>query len=91
MSTLLLSTEQASSLAALAVKFAVHDPAVTKALVSMHIASYAVANNSALDEPALPDANYDDLATRHRFIKNLNHAGRPTGSPQPAARACGWC
>ena len=64
----------ASSLAALALKFAVQDPGVTSALVSMHIEQYAEANIAALDEPPLSDDDFYELRTTHRFIKNLNHA-----------------
>ena len=64
----------ASSLAALALKFAVQDPGVTSALVSMHVEQHAEANIAALDEPPLSDEDFYELRTTHRFIKNLNHA-----------------
>ncbi len=63
----------AGSLAALAIKFAVHHAGVTTALSSMHVREHAEANVAALDEPPLADEVFDELMTRYRFIKNLNH------------------
>lgn len=63
----------ASSLAALALKFALHDPGVTIAITSMHLAQFAEANIAAMDEPPLSDAVFDLLKTRHRLIKNFNN------------------
>lgn len=65
----------ASSLAALALKFAIHSDDITTAITSMHVAQYAKANIDAVDEPALSDALYHQLRTSHRFIKNMNHVG----------------
>lgn len=67
--------QYASSLAALAIKFACHSPAVTSAITSMHIEDYARMNAAALDEPDLPPEIFHRLMTSHRFIKNLNHTG----------------
>lgn len=64
----------AGSLTALALKFAVQDPGVTTALVSMHVKEYAEANIAALDEAPLSTEDFHELFTTHRFIKNLNHA-----------------
>ena len=64
----------AGSLAALALKFAVQDPGVTSALVSMHVKEYAEADIAAFDEPPLSADDFYELRTTHRFIKNLNHA-----------------
>jgi methylglyoxal reductase len=64
----------ASSLAALAVKFACHLPGVTTAITSMHVEAYARMNIAALDEPDLPPELFERLRTSHRFIKNMNHA-----------------
>ncbi|HTH99684.1 MAG TPA: aldo/keto reductase [Acidisoma sp.] len=69
----------ASSLAALAIKFALHDPHVTTAITSMHVPDFAEANSAAMDEPRLRDEVFQLLMTRHRFIKNFNnvkHFGR---------------
>ena len=68
--------EHAGSLAALALKFVVHDPAVTTALSSMHVTAHAEANVAALTGPPLSDAVFDDLFAHHRFIKNQNYAGQ---------------
>jgi methylglyoxal reductase len=64
----------AGSLAALAIKFALHDPGVTTALVSMHVKEFAEADVAALEEAPLSDEDFRALFTTHRFIKNLNHA-----------------
>lgn len=63
----------ASSLAALALKFVLHDPGVTTAITSMHLAQFAKANIAAMDEPPLSDEVFDLLKTRHRLIKNFNN------------------
>jgi aryl-alcohol dehydrogenase-like predicted oxidoreductase len=68
--------QHASSLAALALKFVLHDPDVTTALVSMHVAKFAEMNIAALDEPPLSTDAFDALFVHHRFIKNLNYAGQ---------------
>jgi methylglyoxal reductase len=67
--------EAASSLAALALKFATHSSEVTTAITSMHVEQYARANIDALAEPPLAQAMYEKLRTSHRFIKNMNHVG----------------
>lgn len=64
----------ASSLAALAVKFACYQPEVTTAISSMHVENYARMNVAALDEPELPEEIFYRLKTSHRFIKNMSHA-----------------
>ncbi|HTH99527.1 MAG TPA: aldo/keto reductase, partial [Acidisoma sp.] len=69
----------ASSLAALAIKFVLHDPQVTTAITSMHVPEFAEANIAVMDEPRLKDEVFQLLMTRHRFIKNFNnvkHFGR---------------
>lgn len=63
----------ASSLAALAIKFAIHHPGVTSALTSMHVREYADMNIAAVDETPLPDDIFHKLFTRHRFTKNLSY------------------
>jgi methylglyoxal reductase len=67
--------QYASSLAALAIKFACHLPGVTTAISSMHVEDYARMNIAALDEPDLPAEIFLRLRTSHRFIKNMNHTG----------------
>jgi methylglyoxal reductase len=67
--------QYASSLAALAIKFACHLPGVTTAITSMHVEDYARINIAALDEPDLPLEIFHRLRTSHRFIKNMNHSG----------------
>jgi aryl-alcohol dehydrogenase-like predicted oxidoreductase len=64
--------EHASSLAALALKFATFEPAVTTAISSMHVKQYAEMNVAALDEPPLTREMFERLRTRHRFIKNFS-------------------
>lgn len=68
--------EYASSLAALAIRFATHLDGITTALVLMHVREHAEMNIAALDEPDLPDDVFHLLRTRHRFIKNFNNAGQ---------------
>jgi methylglyoxal reductase len=65
----------ASSLAALAIKFACHMPEVTTAITSMHIEEYARMNIAAMNEPDLTEDVFHTLRTSHRFIKNMNHSG----------------
>ena len=65
--------DHASSLAALAVKFAVHHPGVTTGISSMHIEEYARMNAAAVDEAPLPDEVVERLLTSHRFAVNLGH------------------
>ena len=64
---------EASSLAALALKFVLHDPDVTTAITSMHMAKFAEANIAAIDEPPLSEDVFQLLKTRHRLIKNFNN------------------
>ncbi|MFL6601871.1 MAG: aldo/keto reductase [Steroidobacteraceae bacterium] len=61
----------AGSLAALALKFVLHDPGVTSALVSMHVRAFAEENVRALTEPTLPEGIFDDLRRRHRWVRNF--------------------
>ena len=65
--------EHASSLAALAVKFAIHDPGATTAITSMHVEEYARMNIAAADEDRLPDDLFWKLRTSHRFEINLSN------------------
>jgi aryl-alcohol dehydrogenase-like predicted oxidoreductase len=61
--------EYASSLAALALKFALWHPGVTTAITSMHEQRYAAMNIAAAQEPRLPENVFKALMFKHRFIK----------------------
>ena len=63
--------EHAGSLAALAVRFALHSPGVTTALTSMHDVRHAAMNIDALEGPPLDEEVFRALMFRHRFIKNF--------------------
>jgi aryl-alcohol dehydrogenase-like predicted oxidoreductase len=63
--------EHARSLAALALKFALHHPGVTTATVSMHVRAHADEDIDATEEPPLPEAVFDELRRRHRWLVNL--------------------
>lgn len=63
--------EHAGSLAALALKFALHHPGVTTATVSMHVRAYADQDIDALSEPDLPEQVFEELRRRHRWLVNL--------------------
>lgn len=65
--------DHASSLAALAVKFAIRDPGVTTAITSMHVEDYARMNVAAVDEPPLSEELMWTLRTSHRFEINLSN------------------
>jgi aryl-alcohol dehydrogenase-like predicted oxidoreductase len=67
--------EHAGSLAALAVKFAIHHPGVTTAITSMHVEDYARMNIAAVDEEPLSEELFYTLRTSHRFEVNLSMAG----------------
>jgi aryl-alcohol dehydrogenase-like predicted oxidoreductase len=63
----------AASLAALALKFVLHHPGVTSALVSMHIKKFAEENMRAMDEAPLSDEVFEDLRRHYRWIRNFYH------------------
>lgn len=65
--------EYASSLAALAIKYAIHGAGITSALTSMHVREYADMNIAAVDEDPLPEEIFQELFTRHRFTKNFSY------------------
>lgn len=65
--------QYASSLAALAIKFAIQHSGVTSALSSMHVREYAEMNIAAVEEDPLPDDIFFELFSRHRFVKNLSY------------------
>jgi methylglyoxal reductase len=62
---------EASSLAALALKFVTKHPGVTTALSSMHIQRFAEENIGALEEAPLSDAAFEELRNHHRWIRNF--------------------
>jgi aryl-alcohol dehydrogenase-like predicted oxidoreductase len=79
--------EHASSLAALAVKFAIHHPGVTTAITSMHVEDHARTNIAAVDEDVLPDELFWTLRTSHRFEINLSHRDSwPVAAAEQVAR-----
>lgn len=65
----------ATSLPALATKFAIQHPGVTTAITSMHIEDYARANIAAVGEESLPEDLFWKLRTSHRFEINLSNSG----------------
>lgn len=62
----------ASSLAALAIRFVLQKQGVTTAISSMHIREFAQMNIGALEEGPLPEAVFETLFYKHRFIKNFS-------------------
>ncbi len=64
----------ASSLAALATKFALSHPGVTTGITSMHVEEHARMNIAAVDEEPLPDDVVHSLLTSHRFALSLSNA-----------------
>ena len=67
--------DHASSLAALALKFAIRHPGVTTAVTSMHVEEYARMNIAAVDEEPLSEELFWRLRTSHRFEINLSNKG----------------
>src|SRR5258706_1843995 len=65
--------QYASSLAALAIKYAIHHPGISSALTSMHVRAYTDMNIAAVDEDSLPEDVFYRLFTRHRFTKNFSY------------------
>ncbi|MCX6020107.1 MAG: aldo/keto reductase [Chloroflexi bacterium] len=63
--------EHAASLAALALKFVLHDPGVTVAIASMHVTRFADENIAALAEPPLSAEVFEILRRRHRWLHNF--------------------
>jgi aryl-alcohol dehydrogenase-like predicted oxidoreductase len=63
---------EASSLASLAIKFALHDPGITTAISSMHVQKLAEMNVASTEEAPLSNDMFERLRTRHRFIKNFS-------------------
>ncbi|HZZ56620.1 MAG TPA: aldo/keto reductase [Opitutaceae bacterium] len=61
----------AGTLAALALKFVLHDPGVTTALVSMHVRRFAEENLRAMAETPLSDDMFAHLRRRHRWVRNF--------------------
>jgi methylglyoxal reductase len=63
--------EETRTLAQLAIKFVLHSPAVTSALVSMHIPAHADDNLQVLQTAPLSDEVFHTLRTKHRWIRNF--------------------
>ncbi len=61
----------APTLAALAIKYALHDPAVTVAVTSMHVLAQLEENLKALLQPPLPPAVFEELRREHRWVRNF--------------------
>ena len=65
--------EYASSLAALAIRFVLQHPGVTTAITSMHVTRFAEMNIDAAGEGPLPEWLFEELFTKHRFMKHLSY------------------
>jgi aryl-alcohol dehydrogenase-like predicted oxidoreductase len=63
--------EHAGSLAALALKFVLHDPGVTVAISSMHVSAHCDANIVAVGEPPLSPETFTLLRHYHRWVRNF--------------------
>jgi len=61
----------ASSLAELAIKFALHHPGVTTAITSMHVPRYAEENIAAAGAEPLPDDVFETIRRHHRWVRNF--------------------
>ncbi len=61
----------ASSLAALAIKFAAHHPGVTTALTSMHVPHLADQNIAVMDEEGLSEEVFQEIRKFHRWTRNF--------------------
>jgi methylglyoxal reductase len=61
----------AATLAALALKFVLHDPGVTVAIASMHVTKFADENIAALSEPPLSTEVFETLRRKHRWVHNF--------------------
>jgi methylglyoxal reductase len=61
----------AATLAGLALKFVLGDPAITVAIASMHVPQFADENIAALDEAPLPAEIWETLRRKHRWIHNF--------------------
>ena len=63
--------ESASSLAALAIKFATHHPGITTALTSMHVPHLAEQNIAVMNEDGLTEEVFEELRRHHRWTRNF--------------------
>jgi len=61
----------ADNLAELAIKYVLHHPGVTTALVSMHVPAHADQNIAAVDKESLPDDVFQELFRYHRWVRNF--------------------
>lgn len=65
---------EASSLASLAIKFVLQNPAITTAIASMHIQKFAEQNIASLTEEPISQAAFYELYTKHRWVNSLYHS-----------------
>lgn len=63
--------DDAQSLAELALRFAITHSGVTTAIVSMHEEAHVVENMRAVNEGPLPAELFEELSTRHRWVRNF--------------------
>ncbi len=63
--------EHAPTLAALAIKFVLHEPAVTAAITSMHVREQLEENLASLASRPLPGAVFEELRRKHRWVRNF--------------------
>jgi methylglyoxal reductase len=63
--------QYADNLAELAMKYVLKHPAVTTAIVSMHVAAHADQNIAAVDKEPLPDEVFEELRKYHRWVRNF--------------------
>lgn len=65
--------QYADSLAELAIRFVLSDPAVSAALTSMQVRAYAEANIRAARKGALPAELFETIKVKHRWIRHFYH------------------
>lgn len=63
--------QYADNLAELAMKYVLKHPAVTSAIVSMHVTAHADQNIAAADKEPLPDEVFEELRKYHRWVRNF--------------------
>lgn len=63
--------QHARTLAALALKFVLHDPGVTTAISSMHIPRFADENIAAAEEAPLTEEVFTEIRRYHRWVRNF--------------------
>ncbi|MEJ7779800.1 MAG: aldo/keto reductase [Daejeonella sp.] len=67
-------SQEASSLAKLALKYVLKHPGVTTAVSSMHIEKFAAENISVANEEPLSDEAFNEIYTKYRWVNNLYHS-----------------